>query len=46
MCVHVPLRQIGRKEGRKEGGVKLGFCASLLAPSSIDGWVSCNEEVP
>ena len=26
--------------------VKLGLCASVLALSSIDVWVSCNEEVP
>ena len=37
---------IGPDQGRKEGRVKLGLCASLLALSSIDGWVSCNEEVP
>ncbi len=33
-------------KNRKKDRVKLGLCASLLAPSSIDGWVSCNEEVP
>ena len=25
--------------------LKPGFCASLLAPSSTAGWVSCNEEI-
>ena len=28
----------GGKEGRKEGSTKLGLCATLLAPSSIDAW--------
>ena len=30
----------------KKERLKLGLCASLLVPSSIDGWVSCNEVVP
>ena len=40
------ISKLNQAEGRKEGRVKLGLCASLLALSSIDGWVSCNEEVP
>ena len=31
---------------REKERVKLGLCASVLALSSIDGWVSCYEEVP
>ena len=30
---------------RRRRRVKLGHCASLLAPSSTTDWVSCNEEV-
>ena len=30
---------------RRRRRVKLGLCASLLAPSSTTDWVSCNEEV-
>ena len=29
---------VGPKEGRKEGSLMLGLCATLLAPSSIDAW--------
>ena len=35
--------QVWRRRRRRR--VKLGHCASLLAPSSTTYWVSCNEEV-
>ena len=33
------------RERRRRRRVKLGHCASVLAPSSTTDWVSCNEEV-
>ena len=38
------FRGMGQKKKKKKR-VQLGHCASLLAPSSTAGWVSCNEEV-
>ena len=34
-----------KPEEEEEERVQLGHCASLLAPSSTAGWVSCNEKV-
>ena len=31
-------------EGRKEGRVKLGLCATVLAPSSIADWMKLSGE--
>ena len=41
ICLFPSISIIRRRRRR----VKLGLCASLLAPSSTTDWVSCNEEV-
>ena len=42
----IPCNFVKYSGKRKKERVKLGLCASLLALSNIDVWVSCIEEVP